>query len=107
IADFGVPTKLAIVHFKIDRQRDQKPVGHGVDKAWAFLDGLGLHTQARVEDPVRHSFEPFGEAEHGRERSRYNGFEPRQAAKFELHPICLIHGSYSRKAWQTTPRREL
>src|SRR5437868_14320858 len=61
--DFEVPAKLTVVDFEIDRQWDQKSIGHGVAKAWTFFEGLGLHAQARVEGLLRHGLAPSRQSE--------------------------------------------
>src|SRR6516225_11185871 len=32
-----IPAELAVLHFEIDRKRDEKPIGHGVDERRHFL----------------------------------------------------------------------
>ena len=86
-----IPTELAVADFDVGRERNKKPVGHGVDERRAALHRLGLAAHRQVEGLGRHGFEPFRKPLHRRHRSRQHFVEARGAPKRQRHALSLIH----------------
>lgn len=86
-----VPAELAVLHFEIGRERDEKPVGHGIDEGRTFFDRLRLLAHDLIESLRWQRLEPVGQTEHSGDRLGNDRFEPRWAAKGQGQLIRLVH----------------